>query len=135
MLNAACAHKGKLSEPLEVHSGVHQGCILSSLLFHLVVGDVINAALLLHRNKGLRWTMNRLLQHLDYVDDICLLSHKISDIQDMIRSLEKEAASGIGLKINCGKTKMLSLQAQIELLKLRVIKLKQSTVSLGFIWT
>ena len=34
--------------------------------------------------------MNRFLQRLDYADDLCLLSHKISDIQDMIRFLEKE---------------------------------------------
>ena len=78
----------KLSEPYEVHSGVSQSCILSPFLFILVVDDVINAALLSHRNKELRQTMNRFLQHLDYADDICLLSHKISDIQDMIRSLQ-----------------------------------------------
>ena len=47
----------------------------------------------------------------------------------MIRSLEKEAASA-GLKINCGKTKMFVLLVpHLELLKLRVIKLTQSTVS------
>ena len=69
--------------------------------------DVINAALLSHQNKALRWTLYRLLQHLDYADDICLLSHKIFDIQDMIRSLEKEAVFA-GLKISSGKTKMLS---------------------------
>ena len=85
-------HKSKLSEPFEVHTEVRQGCILSPLLFLLVVGDVINAALLSHRYKGLRWTMNRFLQHLDYADDICLLSHKISDVQDMIRSLEKKGS-------------------------------------------
>ena len=69
-------HKGKLSEPFEVHSGVHQGCILSPILFLIVLGDVIKAALLPHRNKGLRWTMNSFLQHLDYADDICLLSQR-----------------------------------------------------------
>ena len=37
-------HKAKLSEHFEVHSGVHQDCILSPLLFVLAVGDVINAA-------------------------------------------------------------------------------------------
>ena len=110
IIKAKCRvlQKGKLSEPFEVHSGVPQGCILSPLLFLLVVGDVVNAALLSHRNNGLRWTMNRFLQHLVYADDICLLSHKISYIQDMIRSLEKRAASA-GLNINCGKTKILSL--------------------------
>ena len=77
----------------------------SALVVLLVVGDVINATLLSHRNKGLSWTMNSFLQHLDYADDICLLSHKVSDRQDMIRSLQKEAAFA-DLKINCGKIKM-----------------------------
>ena len=66
--------------------------------------------------------MNRFLQHLDYADD--LVFHKIFDIQDMIRSLEKEAASA-SLKMNCGKTKMLSLTGGANrTIKLRVIKLK-----------
>ena len=91
-----------------VHSAVRQGCILSPLLFLLVVGDVINAILLSHRNEVLKWTMNCCLQHLDYADGICLLSHMISNIPDMIRALVKEAASA-GLKINCDKTKILSL--------------------------
>ena len=51
--------------------------------------------------------MNSLLQHLDYADDICLLSHKMSDLQDMICTLEKRATSA-GLKINGGKMKLLS---------------------------
>ena len=68
-------HKGKLSEAFEVHSGVRQCCMLSPILFLIVLDDVIKAALVSHRNKGLRWTMNSFLQHLDYSDDICLLSH------------------------------------------------------------
>ena len=99
-------HKGKSSEPFEVHSGVRQGFILSPILFLIVLGDVIKAGLLSHRNKGLSWTMNSFLQHLDY--GICLLSHKMSDLQDMVCSLEKEAAS-TGLKINDRRTKLLSL--------------------------
>ena len=60
-------------------------------------------------------------------DDICILSYKISDIQDMIRYLEKEAASA-GLKINRGETKMLSHTGGANR-TIEVIKLKQSTVS------
>ena len=79
-------HKDKLSEPFEVHSGVRQGCILSPILFLIVLVDVLKAALLSHRNKELRWTMNSFLQHLYYADDISLLFHKMSDLQDMICS-------------------------------------------------
>ena len=128
MLNAKML-KGRLSEPIEVHSGVRHCCIPTPLLYLLVVGDAIKVALLLHRNKGLRWTMNRFLQLLDYTDDICLLSHKISDIWDLIRSLEVEAASA-GQKINCGKTKLISLTGGANrTIEVAGIKLKQSTVS------
>ena len=71
-------NKGKLSEPFEVHSGVRLDCILWPILFLIVLGDVVKAALLSHRNKGLRWMMNCFLEHLHYADDICLLSHKMS---------------------------------------------------------
>ena len=57
--------------------------------------------------------MNSFLQHLDYADDICLLSHKTFDLQDMICSLEKEAVFA-GLKINGGKTKLLSFTGSVH---------------------
>ena len=38
-------HKVKLSEQFEVKSGVRQECILSPMLFLLVVNDVLEAAL------------------------------------------------------------------------------------------
>ena len=80
-----------LARTPEIGQGLGRILSLLPLLFLLVVGDVINAVLLSQRNKGLRWTMNRFLHHRNYADGICLLSHKISDIQDMICSLEKEA--------------------------------------------
>ena len=100
-------------------------CIMVNCLNPLKsIAEYVSAAsyhpycfLLSHRNKGLRWTMNSFLQHLDYADDICLLSHKMSDLQDMICSLEKEAASA-GLKINGGKTKLLSLTGSVN----RIVK-------------
>ena len=92
--------KGKLSEPFEVHSGVRQSCILSPLLILIVVGDVITCT------SKQRTEMDD--EPFPPTSGLCrcLLFHKFSDIQDMIRSLEKEAASA-DLKMHCGKTKML----------------------------
>ena len=45
---------------------------------------------------------------MDYVDDICLLSHSVLDAANMLYSLENEAAS-FGLKINSRKTKSMSI--------------------------
>ena len=104
-------HKGKLTEPFDVQSGVRQGCILSPILFLLVVGDVLEAACCPLRGCGLRWKMpsiNDNLLHLDYADDICLLAEKISHVSTMVNALNTNALK-VGLKINIGKTKILSL--------------------------
>lgn len=82
-------HDGRLSDDFEIRSGVRQGCILSPILFLLVISDVLRSAL-----SGM--------------DDVCLLSHRIMDLHQMTTSVEREAEV-VGLKINSGKTKMISL--------------------------
>lgn len=100
-------HKGKLTEPFDVCSGVRQGCILSPLLFLLVIGDILRVAFNDTRG-GIMWTMNSFLKHLDYADDVCLLSHRIMDLAQLAHSLELKAGEA-GLKINGPKTKIISL--------------------------
>jgi hypothetical protein len=100
-------HRGKLSEQFQVHSGVRQGCLLSPLLFLLVISDVLRKALA-NSNRGIRWTLFDRLNHLDYADDITFLSHQIMDISEMVHNMEREAKIA-GLKINGPKTKLMSV--------------------------
>ena len=58
--------------------------------------------------SGIVRKMDSFLQHLDYADDICLLSHSVLDAANMLYSLENEAAS-FGFKINTAKTKSMSI--------------------------
>ena len=48
------------------------------LLFLVVIGDIIQASIAKHHSVskyyGIRWKMDSFLQHLDYADDICMLS-------------------------------------------------------------
>ena len=71
-------HGGTLSSSFEVKCGVRQSCILSSVLFLVVIGDIINSAILKYNtnfnNSGKRWTMSSFLQHLDYVDDMSVVT-------------------------------------------------------------
>ena len=100
-------HNATLSAAFVVGSGVRQGCILS-VLFLVVIGDIIQATIAqqhsLYKYSGLTWKMDSFLQHLDYANDICLLSHSVLDAANMLYSLENEAAS-FRLKINPVKTK------------------------------
>ena len=86
-------HKNKLSEPFKVRSDVRQGCILSPVLFLIVLRDVLR----------------------DYPDDICLFAHKIPELPAMVKSLEIVVASA-SVTINCRKTKTLTLTRNTQVL-------------------
>lgn len=76
-------HRGKIDQSFTVHSGVKQGCILSPLLFILILDWVMRKA---NTNaRGIRWTLTRYLEELDFADDICLLAHKRSDMEAKLR--------------------------------------------------
>ena len=98
-------HNGTVSEAFFVGSGVRQVCMLSPVLFLLVIGDIIQASIAKHHSvskyAGIRCKMDSFLQHLDYVDNICLLSPSVLDAANMLFALENEAAY-FELKINSG---------------------------------
>ena len=49
------------------------------------------------RRRGIRWTLTSVLEDLDYADDIVVLSHLSSDMQDKIESLNVFAQQ-VGLR-------------------------------------
>ena len=53
--------------------------------------------------RGISWGPFSVLEDLDYADDICLLSHKHSDINAKLAQLWKEGMK-VGLRINREKT-------------------------------
>ena len=103
-------HRGKLGLPFQVRSGVKQGCILSPLLFLIVldwVMDKVDAT-----PKGIQWILNSKLGDLCFADDICLLTHNKEDMEYKLSQLIKYAGQ-VGLKINVGKTKLLRIGTKI----------------------
>ena len=75
------AHAGQLSESFEVRTGVRQGCLLSPFLFLLVI-DWIMKTTTTGRNNGIQWTLWTQLDDLDFADDLALLSHNHTQMQD-----------------------------------------------------
>jgi hypothetical protein len=67
-------HNGMLSDPIHCESGVRQVCILSPLLFLIVLDEILLKSLDCKR-RGIYWTMrsNEHLEDLDFADDIVLL--------------------------------------------------------------
>ena len=77
-----------------VRVGVHQGSVLSLLIFAIVV-DVVTE----HAKEGL---YNEIL----YADDLVLMSESLEDSRERFQRWRR-ALEGKGLKVNVGKTKMM----------------------------
>jgi hypothetical protein len=93
-------HDGNLTEPFTVTTGVRQGCILSPLLFVMVIEWVSKTAY--KEPKGIQWTLQTRLEDLDFADDICMLSHRY-------QMQHQEIAKQTSLLINPQKTKTIRI--------------------------
>ncbi|XP_061170024.1 uncharacterized protein LOC133179251 [Saccostrea echinata] len=101
------SHAGQTSESFEVKLEVRQGCLLSPFLFLLVI-DWIMRTTTSGRNNGIQRTLLMQLDDLDFADDLALLSHNHSQMQDKTTHLATTSA-GTGLKINLKKTKFMKI--------------------------
>ena len=82
-------HNTNISEPFTVNSGVRQGCLLSPMIFSLVVDLVMRTAM--NPPRGIQWTLLSKLEDLDFADDIALLAHTLQHIQGKTDSLQNTA--------------------------------------------
>jgi hypothetical protein len=97
-------HEGCVSEPIPVGAGVRQGCILSPIMFLIVINAVmrnVNRG----RRGGIRWGLVDRLEDLVFADDLCLLSEAHEEMEMKFGDLIKEAGK-VGLVINAKKTKV-----------------------------
>lgn len=105
-------HMGRTSDPFEINSGVKQGCLLSPMLFLLILDEVMERVVQ-NKKRGIQWGMHERLEDLDFADDICLLSHSLREIKTKLDDLQ-EHSHEIGLKINPRKTKNLRINNKSE---------------------
>ncbi|XP_062587192.1 uncharacterized protein LOC134248835 [Saccostrea cucullata] len=106
------AHAGQMSDSFEVKTGFRQGCLLSPFLFLLVI-DWIMRTTTSGRNNGIQWTLLMQLDDLDFADNLALLSHNQSQMQDKTTRLATTSA-GTGLKINLKKTELMKINTTVQ---------------------
>ena len=91
----------ELSEEFEVKVGVHQGSVLSPLVFAIVVDVVMESV------------RNGLMSEMLYADDLVLMSETMEGLREKFWKW-KEAFESKGLKVNLGKTKVVVSGAEGE---------------------
>ena len=107
--NQCCVrHEGKQSEWFHVKTGISQGCVISPVLF-LVVIDWVMRRVTVDQPRGLVWGLTARLEDCNFADDIALLSHNQKSIQEKTDRVDR-AARSVGLKIHPSKSKMMKLK-------------------------
>ncbi|XP_076467589.1 uncharacterized protein LOC143298593 [Babylonia areolata] len=100
-------HRGQMSESFKVKTGVRQGCLLWPSLFLLVINWIMKTTTT-GRNNGIQWTLWTQLDDVDIADDLAVLSHNHSQIQDKTTKLET-TSRGMGLKISSKKINLMKI--------------------------
>ena len=89
-----------------IKPGVRQGCIMSDLLFNIVI-DWVLCRTREGRRRGILWSLTSVLEDQDYTDEIVLLSHSFSDMQHKTDRLNRFAQQ-VGLNISTRKTEVMA---------------------------
>jgi hypothetical protein len=98
-------HNRQVTDPFTTVSGVRQGCLLSAIIFLVVLDEVLRRSLD-GKKRGILCKLTEHLEDLDYADDFVLLSHNFKDMQTKLDDLVKESQK-VGLRVNIAKTKDL----------------------------
>jgi len=106
-MDSKCALRAEeqLSDWFQIVTKVRQGCILSPLIFLIVIDWVIKQATS-STSIGLEWLNNEHLVDLDFADDIALIDTTQTTMQEITHRVEKTALH-VGLYINAAKTKLM----------------------------
>ena len=89
----------------QIGKGVHQGCILSTCLFKLHAGYIMQNAHLVEAHAGIK-IAGRNINNLRYADDTTLMEEFKEELKNLWEV--KEESEKVGLKINIQKTKIMA---------------------------
>ncbi|VDO83594.1 unnamed protein product [Schistosoma margrebowiei] len=104
-LNCKIVHGGRLTKSLELKTGVKQRCLLSPLLFLLVI-DWIMKKSTSEGKHGIQWASRMQLDDLHFADDLNLLSQTQQQMQEKTNSTAA-ASAAVGFNIHKEKSRIL----------------------------
>ena len=97
----ATVRTGHGTDWVQIGKGVHQGCILSSCLFHLHAEYTMRNVGLDEAHIGIK-IAGRNINNLSYADDITLMAESKEQLKSPLMKV-KEENENVGLKLNIKK--------------------------------
>jgi len=94
------------SEPFDIDTGVRQGCLLSCLLFDVVMDAITRRFLAECKEGGVSADATEFIRCLLYADDVVLFAHNTEDIQTMLTCWDRISME-YGLVTSVKKTKIM----------------------------
>lgn len=110
-LNVRVFCETNFSDEFKLKTGVKQECLLSPFSSQSALTGSWKT--IKNNRKEITWTLTKSRDDQDFVDDIALLSHRHSDLQEKPTVLQNAAVKTY-LKINNVKTKVMMINAKSE---------------------
>jgi hypothetical protein len=114
--------KNELTNEFPVISGVRQGCVLSPLLFNVVVDAIMRKVF--EGRQGVKFGQDQFITDLMYADDSAIFAENETEATQILHDI-KTIAHPFGLKINTDKTKVLSSDGSPVIVQLDGVQLEQ----------
>ena len=99
-------HGNQQTKVLNCPLGVKQGCLLSPIIFSLLITEVANRITSEGRAGYQFLPGTRVIYSLLFADDIALIAKTPAGLQNQINNL-KNASENLGLTVNLEKTKVM----------------------------
>ena len=95
----------------QVKTGMCHGCVMSAVLFDLVI-DWVMWRTPEDQPRGIRWTLFDMLEDLDFTDDLALLSHMHQHMQEKAPHFSKFGQQ-VRLQISKRKMEVMTLNVNV----------------------
>ena len=102
--------ESEIPDPFIVNTGVRKGCIISPIIFLILMDDVMKSVIS-GKERNIQWGLADHLKGLDFTDDICLLSQTYNAMDGKLK-ISKKKPEWLDSRQTIKKTKLMKVNRE-----------------------